>query len=135
MPNNFPITKLDQLNHEIVSRRLIQFDARSKSPRQGDYVDFADGISRRVSHVYDEEWGEEYAGVQTSDGGSWYFGGAFCSFSGALYGVAKMNTLTLTDEKRLGLVWIFHHDWHTAGGAVNVNIPFRVYKCSINAPR
>jgi hypothetical protein len=54
--------------------------------------------------------------------------------SGSLFVSVPLGTLTRTDETRPGWVWIFHHDYHTAGGGIDTQIPFRVYRCSENAP-
>ncbi len=75
--------ELDDRDHAIIASRLAAFD-EEPDVRVGDYVDFADGVSRRVSHVFPREWGDDY-GVQTSDGGSFYLDEGFVSFSGSLY--------------------------------------------------
>lgn len=127
------IQELDQIDHDNACRKLLKFDA-VETPRVGDYVIFADGRERRISYVYGPDW-EELSGVQTSDGGSWYFGNGYCDFSGALYPIVRMDTLTRTDEIKMGSVWFFHHGYHTAGNGIDFMIPFRVYKCSVEAPR
>src|SRR5260370_42660751 len=126
------IQELDQVDHDKACRNLLKFDALS-GPRVGDYVIFADDVTRRISYVYGEDWETDMQGVQTSDGGSWYFGFGYCDFSGGLYQPVKMDTLTLTDEIRLGNVWMFHHGYQTAGNGITFQIPFRVYKCSLVA--
>lgn len=128
------IQELDQQDHDIACRRLLKFDAVN-GPRVGDYVIFADGKERRISYIYGHDWEEAYQGAQTSDGGSWYFDEGYCDFSGALYPLVKLTTLTRTNEIKMGSVWIFHHNYHTAGNGVDFEIPFRVYKCSVSAPR
>lgn len=128
------IQELDQIDHDRACRNLVKFDA-IKGPRVGDYVIFNDDVTRRISYVYGDDWEVDMQGVQTSDGGSWYFGLGYCDFSGSLYQVVKTKTLTLTDEIRLGSVWMFHHGSHTAGNGISFQIPFRVYKCSENAPK
>ncbi len=112
-----------------VRRRSLDEEPRV---RCGDYVEFADGVVRRVSHVHRWEGEEEL--VQTSGGGSWYLGDGYASFSGSLYPSVGASTLTRTDERREGLVWFFHHDWHEAHNGVSVTVPFRVYRCSVVAP-
>ena len=125
---------LDERDRQIVWERRHSTEL-TEGPRVGDYVDFADGITRRVSHVWDvADWGDT-AGVQTSDGGSFYLGNGYVSFSGGLYRSVNMGTLTDTGEVRPGRVWIFHHDWAMADNGVDVTIPFRVYRCTENAPR
>lgn len=112
----------DEKDEQIRLRNLREFDLRP-GPRVGDYVDFSDGVTRRISYVWDD-------GVQTSDGGSWYFGLGYCSFSGGLYPSIKLGTLSLTKEKREGDVWFFHHDFSQAHNGVYTKVPFRVFKCS-----
>src|SRR5258708_23049572 len=123
------IQELDQIDHDIACRELLKFD-QIEGPRVGDFVMFADNITRRISYVWSLEDWQEMAGVQTSDGGSWYFGYGNCDFSGSLHQIAKMNTLTLTKEVRPRIVWVIHHDWRTAGNDVHLEITFLVYKCS-----
>ena len=125
---------LDERDRQIIWERRHSIEL-IEGPRVGDWVEFADGITRRVSHVWDgEDWGDS-AGVQTSDGGSFYLGNGYVSFSGSLYVSVKMGTLTGTGEVRPGSTWIFRHDHHTAHNGVDVTIPFRVYRCTENAPR
>jgi len=114
------------------ARRLLAFD-EEPDVRIGDYVDFADGVTRRVSHVFPREWGGDY-GVQTSDGGSFYLDEGFVSFSGSLYRPIPHRTLTQTEQQRPGRVWIFHHDWPERDNGVHDEIPFRVYACTEEAP-
>ena len=123
--------ELDDRDRGIIARRLAAFD-QELDIRIGDYVDFADGVTRRVSHVYPREWGDDY-GVQTSDGGSFYLDKGHISFSGLLQGPVPRATLTLTEQRRPGRIWIFHHDWQEAGNGVDDEIPFRVYHCSEEA--
>ena len=124
---------LDERDRQIIWERRNSIEL-IEGPRVGDYVEFADGITRRVSHVWDESWGDT-SGVQTSDGGSFYLGNSYVSFSGGLYRMVKMGTLTDTGEQRPGRAWIFHHDYATADNGMDVTIPFRVYRCTENAPR
>ena len=124
--------ELDDRDRAIVTRRLAAFD-EEPDVRIGDYVDFADGVTRRVSHVYPREWGDDY-GVQTSDGGSFYLDDGFVSFSGSLHRPVPHQTLTLSEQRRPGHVWIFHHDWPERDNGVYDEIPFRVYACSEEAP-
>jgi hypothetical protein len=125
---------LDERDAEIISARLAAMDAR-EGPRVGDFVRFACGTLRRISH----DWGD---GVQTSDAGSFYLGDYGCSFSGALFGTVPTDSLTLahldsgwSPETRAGAVWVFHHDHHCAHNGVHASIPFRVYVCDREAPR
>lgn len=96
-------------------------------PVVGDFVVFADGVTRRVSY----NWGDA---VQTSDHGSFYLYNGGGDFSGALFTSVPVDTLTKTEETRPGRVWIFHHNYTCAGGAVHTEVPFKVWTCSLPAP-
>jgi hypothetical protein len=124
----------DQEDERILAERVALLDKQAE-PRVGDYVIFADGVTRRISYVwrFDSEDPAEHE-VQTSDGGSWYLGTGFCDFSGGLHSPVKAKTLTDTGEKREGEVWFFHHDWSTGHNGVYARVDFRVYRCNLNAP-
>ncbi len=125
----------DARDAEIRATRLAAFD-KLTGPRCGDYVHFACGTVRRVSHV----WDIDPVGVQTSAGGSWYLGAgwtpdeAHVSFSGSLCRSVPLDSLTLTPETRDGLVWFFHHGFAERDNGVDTTIPFRVYTCNLPAP-
>lgn len=119
---------LDDRDRAMLSTRAFLFWARHFGPSVGDYVDFADGVTRRISHC----WTFGDPTVQTSDGGSFYLDrSGYCSFSGGLHPGVAMDTLTLTGAGREGAVWFFHHDYTTAGGGVHTSMPFAVYTCSL----
>ena len=120
---------LDDTDRTILSKRAGLFWAQHNEPAVGDYVDFADGTTRRISHI----WTFGNPTIQTSDGGSFYLDtGGYCSFSGGLYPGIPIETLTL-DTTRHGAVWFFHHDFTTAGGGIHTTMPFAVYRCSLPA--
>lgn len=125
--------EFDERDAALVKEREALFNTLA-GPRVGDYVIFADGVTRRISHVWD--WGNpDEVSVQTSGGGSWHLGETgHVSFSGSLHQGVKATTLTLTDEARAGLVWIFHHGYMQAHNAVDANIEFRVYRSTEKAP-
>lgn len=125
--------RFDDGDEEILQERMEGLFKITK-PVCGDWVIFADGKERRISYIWD--WSdEEDTHVQTSDGGSWYFGGDYCSFSGSLYVSVPGSTLTDTGTRRDGWCWFFHHDWAQAHNGVDVEVPFRVWRCSLPAPR
>lgn len=124
--------ELDQRDRLLLAQRRDALE-RNEGPRVGDYVDFADGVQRRISHIWGEGW--DRPGAQTSDGGSFYLGDGYVSFSGGLHPLVPFTTLTLTEERRAGAVWFFHHDYATAHNGIGAVIPFRVYSCAVNAPR
>lgn len=133
---------LDERDQKILEHRIAMLDADER-PRVGDYVEFADDVVRRISHLWRWEAEPEDSpmlGAQTSDlsglyGGNYYLGEGYCSFSGGLHSLVPFNTLELTDEKRPGSVWFFSHDHWTAHNGVPAVIPFRVYKCTREAPK
>lgn len=125
--------KFDERDAEILAERVEAFNAR-QGPRVGDYVRFADDVTRRISHVWRDEHDAAFS-VQTSNGGSYYLGKGYVSMSGSLFGGVKPETLTLTEETRDGAVWFFHHDWHTAHNGVDTVATFRVFTCSEVATR
>jgi hypothetical protein len=122
---------LDDKDAQIVQRRSDTLIAQSE-PDVGDFVIFADGVERRISHVWN--WEDDHD-IQTSDGGSWYLGEGYCSFSGGLFTSVKASTLVNTGTTRPGSVWIFHHDFATAHNGIDTQIEFKVWKCGEVAPR
>jgi hypothetical protein len=116
---------LDDTDRDIIMRRAHKYDTESDptKPRIGDYVVFSDGMLHRVSHIWDD-------GVQTSRGGSFHLGDGYISFSGGLEPSIPFSDLELTDEKRLGQIWIEHHGWLQKDSAVYDEIPFRVYRAN-----
>jgi hypothetical protein len=117
-------------------------------PLEGDWVEFADGVTRRISYVWfgDAQSHPPSGGVQTSDatsdrgrrinGGSWHLqSSGNGNFSGGLYGSVPVNTLTDTGETRPTRFWFFHRDHWTAHNAVHVDVNVRVWQCSEVAPK
>jgi hypothetical protein len=121
---------LDDRDQQIRATRAFQL-ASSPGPTIGDYVDFADGTTRRIAHVWKPPMGTE---VQTSPGGSFYLGEGYCSFSGGLDRGIDQARLTLTDEQRDGPVWFFHNDYITCDNSIETTVPFRVYQATGDAP-
>lgn len=118
---------LDDRDQGIVDQRMSALDAQP-GPRVGDFVIFADGTERRISH----DWGDA---LQTSDltglwSGRFYLGNGFASFSGGLHPGIPAATFTDTGETRDGSAWIFHHDVRRAHNGVDFTAPFRVFRCS-----
>lgn len=125
--------ELDEADKGILADRISKLDA-VLGLRCGDFVRFADGVERRISHIWRDEDGDPFS-VQTSDGGSFYLGAGYVSMSGSLYTGVKPETLTLTDETREGSVWFFHHDRHFAHNGVDAVVTFRLYECALVATR
>lgn len=81
---------------------------------------------RRICWVH-----RDPARVQTigEGAGSYYLGSGYVSYSGALDPSVPLAELELTDERRSGPVWFFHHDWWESGNGVQAEVMFRVYAC------
>ena len=116
---------LDDRDREIIATRSAALAVRT-TPQVGDFVDFANGITRRISHLW-TDWPDPT--IQTSDGGSFYLGTTGCSFSGGLYPGIPADLFTPTDERREGSAWLFHHDDAEAYNGVYFTVPFRVWRC------
>lgn len=119
--------EFDERDREIQDERQKALDEH-KGPRVGDFVIFADGVERRISHLWPD-------GFQTSNGGSFYLGDGYCRFSGSLYKSVPLETLTLANGAVSGAVWFFHHDHWGAGRGINTTAKFRAYVCEWVAPR
>jgi len=129
----FAPEELDERDSAILADRTAAYDAIS-GPRVGDFVTFADGITRRISYIWRDE-NDAVLSVQTSDGGSFNLGLGYVSMSGSLYAGVKSETLTPTDEQRKGSIWFFHHDWWEKDNGVDTFMSFPVFTCSEPAPR
>lgn len=119
---------LDERDAAILAERTVAYD-QTPGPRDGDFVSFADNVTRRISYIWRDENGTPLS-IQTSDGGSYYLGNGYVSMSGSLYSGVKPDTLTQSEEQRNGSIWFFHHDWWTAGNGIDAIMPFRVFRCS-----
>jgi hypothetical protein len=124
---------LDAIDIALIAERMDATDSQD-GPLEGDYVVFADGVTRRISYHWTDGAGWD-GGCQTSDGGRFHLTSYGCSFSGSLYPCVPTDSLTLTDEYRDGEAWIFHHNRPAGGNGVEFITEFRVYRCSKNAPR
>jgi len=89
--------------------------------RVGDFAILRDGRTMRFSH----HWGDS---IQVSEGGSFYFGGEYMSFSGGLEPAIPVEQFQDTGETRKGSAWFFHHNQARAHNGVDVQVPCRVYK-------
>ncbi|GIL29121.1 hypothetical protein [Actinocatenispora comari] len=123
-------TSLDAVDQDILDRRRTRLDAQH-GPRVGDFVEFTDGATRRISYLWTVPDGQK---AQTSTDGRFYLGDDGVDFSGSLYPAVPTASLTDTARTRLGAVWLFHHDRWRAYNAITTVIPFRVYACHLPAP-
>lgn len=104
----------------IANRRIKLFDA-DKKPRVGDYVVMPTGKFERFAYAWRD-------GIQTTPSGSFYLGEGYGSMSGGLNSAIPNEKIKLTNHKKPGFFWIFHHDHHTAHNGVAVKVMCRVYK-------
>lgn len=106
----------------------------------GDFITFADGVTRRVSYIWTDEHGDFLPGaIQTSAGGSYHLAGdaehSFVSFSGSLFWGVPFESLTDTGDTFDGDCWIFHHGFAGAHRDVHSTVKFRVWRCSLPSER
>lgn len=125
-------TDMDVRDQIILEERIARLDA-VPGPRVGDWVRFADGIERRISYIWRDEH-DTMLSVQTSAGGSYHLGDGYVSMSGSLFVGVDPATLTATTETRVGSVWFFHHNLWRAYNAIDTEMTFRMFTCSLTAP-
>lgn len=131
----YPGCRSPQFDHrdaEILKERVARLNTR-EGARVGDFVRFPDGTVRRFSYIWDFEDGSDLS-LQTAGGGSFYLGECGVSFSGSLYQGIPGKSLTLTNEKRNGDVWFFHHGFAGADCGVSAVVEFRVYETNADVP-
>lgn len=120
-------------NDELFAERHEKYKAR-KEPSCGDFVVFADDITRRISHVW--TFDGKICDIQTSDGGSFYLQpSGLCDFSGGLYRAVSYEHFTLSKQTSLGECWLFDRDLAGAGRGVYRQLPFKVWHVSCPAPK
>lgn len=118
---------LDDRDRELIAAR-VEARHRLSEPLEGDWVEFADGISRRISYVWETS-------VQSSIGGSFHLAASGrMSHSGSLFTGAPLDTFTDSGELRDASAWIFHHDHRQAGNGVDTVVPVRVWRSTAVAP-
>ena len=124
----------DEKNQAILRRRIELWEKKT-GPKQGDFVRFADGELRLISHVWDCYEDVNKWAIQTSKSGSLYFGDGYMDFSGGLDSGIDFSHFKLTDDKQDQTCWFFDHDWARAGGAVYAKVPAPVWVCDLPAPK
>ncbi|MDB5253896.1 MAG: hypothetical protein JWP27_3065 [Flaviaesturariibacter sp.] len=130
---------LDQHDRAAVAAAQANRDARPVQVEDGDYVRFADGQLRRVSHVWRfpaDKDGPAVFSVQTSRGGSWHMStpAGHVSFSGGLDSGRPGDAFTDTGERLDGSVWVWHHGRPAAHNGVAAVVSFRVWASTDVAP-
>lgn len=120
---------LDSKDKSIYQERLSAYEKLS-TPVCGDWVRFAGGELRLISHIWFDEK------VQTSEYGSLYLQPTGeCSFSGSLNQAIPMSDFKLLPERREQRVWFFHHNIPCGGGGVYLQMPRRVWTTAESAPK
>ena len=120
---------LDERDTAMLQARQAYLTGRT-APDVGDWVLFADGTERRISHVWDFEDDRNLSGYQTSMGGHFHLGPNYVSYSGGLYPSPSWGSMVATEDPRAGSCWFFHHDHWTGGNGVDVLAEFRVWRCT-----
>ena len=121
------VDELDEIDQDILTERLVR-RSRIPGPRIGDLIEFADGVTRVISHVWLDR-------VQSSDGGSLYLKeNGEMDFSGQLFFGVDSDDLVRVLRPVHVRCWIFHHDEMRANNGIEVRVPARVYRSSENAP-
>jgi hypothetical protein len=110
----------DDKDKEIAERRLKAYD-NNPEPREGDYVIMPNGSYERFSYVWPES-------IQTCNSGTFYLGNGYASMSGSLNSAIPKEKIQITDEKKPGEFWFFHHDFMTAHNGIGVKAVCRVYR-------
>ncbi len=113
--------KADEYDKGIANERNMVY-MKIRGPRVGDFAQFPDGHYERFSH----NWGED--GFQTSEGGSFFLGSGYVSFSGGLNPTIPLSRIEATGEYKTGAFWIFHHNDKHADNGVGITIQCRVFK-------
>lgn len=128
---------LDERDQAILNERQNALNQRTEI-KSGDFVRFADGTLRQVSHVWKDE-NEQPEGIQTSTShgkgdSSFYLGKGYMSFSGGLFTSVPASTFTRSNETLTSGAWFFHHDYACAGGGIQVEVSLPLWLCSEIAP-
>src|SRR5262245_11223582 len=91
--------EMDDRDRAILAERVEALNAID-GPRVGDFVKFPGDITRRISYIWGDESELDWYRIQTSNGGSWYLGKGYVSFSGSLYVGVPGTSFYATDETR-----------------------------------
>jgi len=113
-------TEPDERDHQNAKERFALWD-NDPAPRVGDYVITPGGSYDRIAYIWP-------GSLQTSNGGSFHISkDGHVSMSGGLDPGFPREQFHLTDEKKPGYFWFFHHDDACANGGVGVEAFCRVY--------
>lgn len=103
----------------IVEERMAEYN-KIEGPRVGDYLRIGEKYYR-----FSHDWTDR---LQYSEGGSFYLGDGYISFSGGLEPPLPKLDLKNTGELRLGVIWVFKNNEWAAGNGVNFERKFRVFE-------
>jgi hypothetical protein len=124
------LTEFDQKLYDL---RLQEWE-HTPGPRVGDFLKLWTKPTpcpawhhefTRFTH----DWGDhiQTGGNGEGFGGSYYWGGNYCSYSGGLDSGCAKSDLIYTGEIRQGGVWFFSDNHARAHNGVDVTIPCRVF--------
>lgn len=96
---------------------------------EGDVIEYLDGHTERVTHVWDD------GQIQAGGGSSSYYMGksGYASYSGGLNSGLPLAELKLTENTKECLFWFFSGDMSGGGRGVNFYCPVKVWKQIYNA--
>jgi hypothetical protein len=119
--------KPDQRDYAFVLKCFEELE-KINGPRVGDYCILPNGEYRRFAY----DWGEDIQITGSYGDGSFYLGKGYVSMSGGLDPAIPKTCLTLTEEKKKGYYWTFHHNFHFAHNGIGIMALCRVYKAEGN---
>jgi len=110
-----------------LNNRMTEYN-QIPGPRVGDWIREPDGRMTRATHDwtgYEDNPTMQHGGEEH---GQFYLGDGYISYSGGLETGIKKADLVRTEEMKLGKVWFFKNDYHTAHNGIDYMVDFRVYK-------
>lgn len=126
---------LDEKDQIILKQRQVLLDKSAQAgPMQGDFIRFADGEYRRIAHVWTGDGQPEHIQPNlASQGGSYYLGEGYVSYSGGLASAIPWCHFSRSSERMRGVIWFFHHDYATAHNGVYDYADFQVWNCDLKS--
>jgi len=122
---------LDERNRAILAGNVELWEARP-GPRVGDFVILPDGGVRRFTQ--DMGTGLQITSPDDPIGQfRFYIRSGWMTYTGDKDSAILKGRLTLTDEKRNGHAWFFHHNVFNATKSVHIVMPCRVFRYTPNS--